>query len=307
MTKPTLLILAAGIGSRYGGFKQIDPLGPGGEISLDYALFDAWRAGFGRAVFVIRPELEAPIREHFGDRLRGRLETAFVFQAMDDLPAGFAPPAERKKPWGTGHAIRAARAVVREPFAAINADDFYGPAAYRVMAEFFRTMPAPRAGGAEPFAMVGFPVRNTLSPHGAVSRGICEVDAAGCLREVVERVKIEGDGGTGARYQDAAGGWQALPGSAVASMNFWGFTPALFPHLDALFDDFLAAHGQELKAEFFIPAVVDTLIKRGAATCQVLPTDDRWFGMTYPEDRPEVQRNIRALIAAGTYPERLWE
>lgn len=305
MTRPTLLILAAGIGSRYGGFKQIDPLGPGGEISLDYALFDAWRAGFGKAVFVIRPELEAPIREHFGDRLQGKLETAFVFQAMDDLPAGFTPPPERKKPWGTGHAVRAARAVVKEPFAAINADDFYGPAAYQAMAEFFRDAPA--SGGPHAFSMVGFPVRNTLSPHGAVSRGICDVDAAGCLREVVERVNIESDGRDGARYLDETGAWRALPGTAVASMNFWGFTPALFSDLDGMFDQFLAHSGQNLKAEFFIPSVVDALIKRGVATCRVLPTHDRWFGMTYPEDRPEVQQNIRALIAAGVYPERLWQ
>ena len=304
MTKPTLLVLAAGIGSRYGGFKQVDPVGPHGEIVLDYAVFDAWRAGFGKVVFVIQPDLEAPMREHFGPRLAGRLASEYVFQELDDLPGGFRPPAGRTKPWGTGHAIWSARGKIDEPFASINADDFYGRTSYRVLAEFLTSPERNRNGQA--FCMVAFKLSNTLSEHGTVSRGVCSKDGTGALAEVVERTSIEPAPGGGARYRDAAGNWQPLTGDELASMNIWGFSPKLFPALEQEFVGFLGRRGMELKSEFYIPSVVDTLIKQGRFKTAVLSSDDKWFGMTYREDRPLVAANIRALIQQGVYPERLW-
>ena len=302
--KPALLILAAGIGSRYGGFKQIDPIGPGGEIPLDYAVYDAWRAGFGRVVFVIRPELQQPIQDHFAGKLDGRLQVDYVVQRMDDLPAGYQVPAERKKPWGTGHAVLSARHAIHEPFASINADDFYGPASYRALAEFLRQ--EQNLSPPYPYAMVGFFLRNTLSPHGSVSRGICQEGPAGYLHAVEERTRIELRH-NGIFYLDEQGVWQSLHGSEYASLNIWAFGPSIFACLEAQFAEFMTRYQADLKKEFFLPTVVDNLIKTGRCSVKILETTEHWFGMTYPEDRAMVQAGIRGLIAAGVYPEQLWQ
>lgn len=303
--KPALMILAAGLGSRYGGFKQIDPVGAHGEIALDYAVFDAWRGGFGKVVFVIRRELEAQIREHFAGKLPAGLAVEYAFQELGDVPAGFAVPADRKKPWGTGHAIRSARNVIREPFAVINADDFYGAGSFKILADFLSAAGADSARP-HPYAMVGFPLRKTLSKFGTVSRGVCRVDAAGCLQGVVEHTKIAAGADGVIRNDEGAGRQTVLGGNTVVSMNMWGFTPSLFAYLEEGFAAFLQKEGANPKAEFYIPSVVDDLVRRNEATVKVLPTDDAWFGMTYPEDRPEVQGNIRALTEAGAYPVPLW-
>ncbi len=300
MSKPSLLVLAAGIGSRYGGFKQIDPIGPDGEIIIDYSLFDAVRAGFGKIVIVTVPELEEPIRKHFARTLGTGLDLAFAFQSLGDLPAGHSLPAGRTKPWGTGQAIWAAREVLREPFGVINADDFYGAQSYRVLAEALRGASEPGA-----YCMVGFELAKTLSEHGTVSRGICQVDSGGNLVEVVEHTTIEPDAAHGARTKGGNGEWQPLPADSVASMNLWGFNPSIFPHLEQQFAGFLAEHGGELKAEFFIPTVVDTLLKNGEGSCRVLHTGEQWFGMTYKEDRELASAAVRRRIDAGEYPESL--
>ncbi|MBT3378322.1 MAG: NTP transferase domain-containing protein [Lentisphaerae bacterium] len=305
MTKPTLLVLAAGIGSRYGGFKQIDPVGPTDETVLDYSVYDAWRAGFGKVVFVIREEIEAPVREHFDPRLKGRLEVDYVYQHLDDLPDGFSLPTDREKPWGTGHAIRAARDAVKEPFAVINADDFYGTGSYETMAGFLSTAASTRDAAAT-FCMVAFRLRNALSAFGSVSRGICSVDPEGFLSDVVERTKIELQANGDVRFLDEQGQWAPLTGEEPASMNMWGFTPRLFDFIEELFREFLTTRIDEPKSEFFIPTVVDTLIKAGACRTAVLTTDEKWFGMTYREDRDKVKGSIRALIESNVYPAALW-
>lgn len=304
MRQPSLLILAAGIGSRYGGFKQIDPVGPSGETVLDYAVYDAWRAGFGKVVFVIRPELESAMRAHFDGCLASRLEVAYVHQRLADLPAGRTVPPTREKPWGTGHAIWSARQALSDPFAAVNADDFYGRASYRILARFFAGETGPEH--ARTYAMVAFRLANTLSRHGTVSRGICRVDSDGYLQQVVERTRIKPRSGGGARFQDADGGWKDLSGAEPASLNMWGFKPSVFEALESEFVRFLDEKGNDPKAEFFIPTVVDNLIRTGHCRTAVLSTDEHWFGMTYREDRDEVRANIRSLIRAGVYPDRLW-
>lgn len=302
MEAPTLLVLAAGMGSRYGGIKQMDPVGPDGEYVLDYSVFDAWRAGFKRVVFVIREELEAPLRAHFGERLTGKLEVSYVCQRLTDLPAGFSCPAERQKPWGTGHAIWTARHLVRGPFGAINADDFYGAGTYRVLGDFLSSP----ACDERTYAMTAYRLANTLSEHGTVSRGICTVDAKGFLTGVNERTSIEPWQG-GARYKDAEGHWQPLTGDEPASLNIWGFSASLFPRMEALFVEFLEHNLHAAKAEFFIPTVVDTLVRRGLCVTRVLPTDAHWFGMTYAEDRAMVVGKIAKLTADGVYPQHLWD
>jgi UTP-glucose-1-phosphate uridylyltransferase len=289
----SLVVLAAGMGSRYGGLKQIDPVGPGGETVLDYAVFDALRAGFTRVVFVIRRDFEALFREKIGARYTGRATVDYVFQSLDALPAGFTPPAGREKPWGTGHAVWCAREAVRENFAVINADDFYGADSFRQLAGFLRATPATEAA----FAMVGFRLANTLSEHGTVARGVCTADTVGRLQSIVEQTGIAAEEvGPGRKYA----------GDTLVSMNCWGFTPALFGGLDAQFREFLTARGAELKAEFYLPASVSTMIARREATARVLPTESTWFGVTYREDKPRVEAAIAELVRAGTYPARLW-
>lgn len=294
--------MAAGMGSRYGGLKQVDPVGPGGETIIDYSVYDAIRAGFGRLVFVIRREIETDFRSIVGKKFEGQLPVEYAFQELQKVPEQFAVPATRSKPWGTGHAILIASDIVREPFAVINADDFYGADSFRVLGDHLRTMNDPDSAR---YAMVGFTLRNTLSEHGTVARGVCQCDANGWLQQVVEMLKIE-KAGRGAKYSDESGGAHVLTGDEVVSMNMWGFTPAIFGHLRGQFTTFLQEHGQEEKAEMLIPSVVNALVTEGRAKVKVLPTRDSWFGVTYKEDKPAVTASIRQLIAHGDYPEKLW-
>jgi hypothetical protein len=298
MTKPTLLVLAAGMGSRYGGLKQIDPVGPAGETIIDYSIYDALRAGFGKLVFVIRKDIEQQFREIVGARFEKHAPVEYVFQELDKLPAPYTLPAGRTKPWGTTHAILMADGVIKENFAAINADDFYGQEAYKVLAQHL-------TAGAPDYAMVGFILKNTLSPNGTVARGVSRVDANNYLTNIVEMMKIEPDG-SGAKNTEADGKITKLTGDEAVSMNFWGFTPALFPQLKVEFEKFLKKAGGEQKSECYIPATVGDLVTSGQAKCKVLRSSDSWFGVTYREDRPVVVENIRKLIAKGDYPEKLW-
>jgi hypothetical protein len=300
--KPALCILAAGIGSRYGGAKQIDPVGPSGERIIDYSIYDALRAGFGPVVFIINRRIEKDFRHALGDRVAERTEVRYAFQELDALPPGYAIPPGRKKPWGTAHAVLAAADVVREPFAALNADDFYGAGAYRAMADFLR------GGETSPpaYSLVGFVLRQTLSDHGSVARAVCECDADGYLRGAVERTAIEREGDAAA-YTDADGARHALTGDELVSMNFWGFTPRAFDHMHEGFVRFLDGMTNPVKDECYIPTIVDDLVARGKARCRVLRSDDAWFGVTYREDKPRVVRSIQALVDAGAYPANLWE
>ncbi len=298
MTKPTLLVLAAGMGSRYGGLKQIDPVGPAGETIIDYSIYDAMRAGFGKLVFVIRKDIEQQFREIIGSRFEKRIAVEYVFQELDKLPPGFSLPAGRTKPWGTTHAILMAEGVVKENFAAINADDFYGQNAYKILAQHL-------TAGTPDYAMVGFILKNTLSDHGSVARGVSRTDANNYLTSIVEMTKIVRDG-SGAKNENADGTTTKLSGDEPVSMNFWGFTPALFPQIKVDFENFLKRSGGELKSESFIPSTVGNLVNAGQAKVKVLRTNDSWFGVTYREDRPRVVESIRQLITQGKYPENLW-
>jgi dTDP-glucose pyrophosphorylase len=298
MTKPTLLVLAAGMGSRYGGLKQIDPVGPAGETIIDYSIYDALRAGFGKLVFVIRKDIEQQFREIVGARFEKHAPVEYVFQELDKLPPGHSLPAGRTKPWGTTHAILMAENVVKENFAAINADDFYGQQAYKVLAQHL-------TAGTPDYAMVGFILKNTLSLNGTVARGVSRVDANHYLTNIVEMMKIEPDG-SGAKDTGPDGKITKLTGDEAVSMNFWGFTPALFPQLKVEFEKFLKKAGGEQKSECYIPATVGELVTSGKAKVKVLRSSDSWFGVTYREDRPQVVESIRKLIAQGKYPKNLW-
>lgn len=297
-TSPTLLIMAAGIGSRYGGLKQIDPVGPGGETLIDYSIYDALRAGFGKAVFILRKELEQPFKETIGKRFEKRIAVDYVIQELDMLPPGFSVPAGRSKPWGTTQAILLAAGVINEPFVVINADDFYGAEGYRLLAQHLQS-------GSEDYAMAGFVLSNTLSDYGTVARGVCRVSSDGYLESVAELTKIECDGAH-AKNTDATGRTTRLEGSEIVSMNFWGFTPRIFPQLEEHFKRFLELHGAEEKTECYIPLVVNDMVVAGQARVKVLRTRDSWFGVTYREDRPRVVDSINQLIRRGDYPERLW-
>ncbi len=301
--KPTLLILAAGMGSRYGGLKQLDAMGPSGEVVLDYSVFDAIRAGFGKVVFVIRRDFEELFRTQIGSKFEGRIAVDYAFQDLNDLPAGFSVPEGRTKPWGTAHALLAAANVVNEPFLMINADDFYGQDAFKKIAADL-TQPRPNDGKSH-WSMVGFYLKNTLSEHGSVSRGVCKRDANGMLATVTEMTKIFKHG-SGAENREVEGAYVPLTGDEVVSMNFFGFTPDIFPQLRQAFAEFLAKRGNELKSECYVPAEVDALINVGKAEVRVLETTGKWFGVTYPEDKAEVVASIRALIDAGEYPQSLW-
>ena len=295
---PTLLVLAAGMGSRYGGLKQIDPVGPGGETIIDYSIYDALRAGFGKLVFVIRKSIEQPFKEIIGARFEKRIPVEYVYQELDQLPPGFDVPASRTKPWGTGHAILMAAGAIHEPFAVINGDDFYGAGSFRVLAQQLQS-------GSEDYSMVGFVLRNTLSEFGSVARGVCQVSSDGYLEDVVELTKIEPDGAH-AKNTGADGQITRLTGDETVSMNMWGFTPRLFGELQKYFVEFLKKNGQNDKSEFFIPSAVNEMVSAGLARVKVLPTNDSWFGITYREDHPRVVASIGRLIKDGTYPERLW-
>ena len=300
--KLTLLVLAAGMGSRYGGLKQLDQVGPSGETVMDYSVFDAMRAGFDRVVFVIRRDIEQAFRTAVGSRYEKKIEVNYAYQCMDDLPGGFQVPAGREKPWGTGQAVYAARRLLDGPFAVINADDFYGADSYRQLAGYLRTAPAD--GGKVRGCIASFVLANTLSENGSVSRGICSVDAAGNLKNVVENTKIfRRDGAIVSLRED--GSEILLKGDEPTSMNSWGFRPELVGRLETLFEEFLRKRGTELKSEFYLPFAVDSLIRAEEAEIKVLRSSDSWFGITYREDKPLVQAALRGLVAEGAYPEKL--
>ena len=300
--KPTLFVLAAGMGSRYGGLKQLDGLGPNGETIMDYSIFDAIRGGFGKIVFVIRRDFEQDFRDKVLSKYEGHIPTELVFQAIDDLPEGFTCPADRAKPWGTNHAVLMGKDVISEPFAVINADDFYGRDAFAVMGKWLSELPE---GSEGKYSMVGFRVCNTLSENGTVARGVCAKNDAGMLTDVVERTEIMRVDGV-ISYKDENGEWQPVGEETPVSMNFWGFTPDYFKYSEAQFVDFLKENIEKPKSEFFIPLVVDTLINSGKATCEVLDTTAKWFGVTYAADRPGTVEKIQSLVDAGEYPEKLF-
>jgi dTDP-glucose pyrophosphorylase len=300
--KPTLFVLAAGMGSRYGGLKQLDGLGPNGETIMDYSIFDAIRAGFGKLVFVIRKDFEQDFREKVLSKYEGHIPTELVFQAIDNLPAGFTAPAERTKPWGTNHAVLMGKDVIKEPFAVINADDFYGRDAFAVMGKWLSDLPE---GSTGKYSMVGFRICNTLSENGSVARGVCSKNDQELLTGVVERTEIMRVDGN-ICYKDEQGEWQPVGEQTPVSMNFWGFTPDYFKYSEEQFVDFLKENADKPKAEYFIPLVVDNLINSGTATCEVLDTTAKWFGVTYAADRPATVEKILSLVEAGEYPNKLF-
>ena len=301
--KPTLYVLAAGMGSRYGGLKQLDGLGPDGETIMDYSIFDAIRAGFGKVVFVIRKDFEKDFREKVLAKYEGHIPVEVVFQSIDKLPEGYTCPEERTKPWGPAHAVLMAAGVINEPFAVINADDFYGRDSFRVIAEELQR-PRSRKGD---YAMVGFRVGNTMSESGGVSRGVCTADAEGHLTSVTERRGIKYDAERRIVFEDENGQVQALEANTPVSMNMWGFTPDYFDYAAREFRSFLDRDLTTPKAEQVIPDVADALIKSGEATFKVLDTDSRWFGVTYAEDRPGVVAKFAELHASGLYPTPLFK
>jgi len=324
--QPTLLLLAAGMGSRYGGLKQLDAMGPSGQTMIDYAVLDAMRAGFGKIVFVIRKDFESEFREKIGQRYEDRIAVEYAFQDLEDLPGSYTLPKGRTKPWGTAHAVRAARDVIAEPFAVINADDFYGREAYAQMATHLQTLASSAKGdssggvrqadtprltspggvsacrtpAAVAVSMVGYTLGNTLSPNGTVNRGICQIEDDE-LQSVEEFTTIGIDADDVLRGDGLDGKRIELKSDAVVSMNFWGFSPALFAHLEAGFEAFLAQRASEMKSEYYLPSLVDQLIKQGRANCPVLQTDSPWFGVTYPEDKARVVESIAKLTEAGLY------
>ena len=302
--KPTLLLLAAGMGSRYGGLKQLDGLGPNGETIMDYSIYDAIQAGFGKIVFIIRKDFEQDFREKVLSKYEGHVPLELCFQSLDALPEGFKCPEGRVKPWGTNHAVMMAKDVVKEPFCVINCDDFYNRDAFMVIGKFLADLPE---GSHDRYAMVGFRVGNTLSENGTVARGICSKDADEHLTTVVERTEIMRVDGR-VSYKDEQGQWVAVDDNTPVSMNMWGFTPDYFAHSEAYFKEFLAdpANMANLKAEFFIPLMVNKLINDGTATVKVLDTTSKWFGVTYAADRQGVVDKIQSLVNEGVYPEKLW-
>jgi len=299
--KPALLVLAAGLGSRYGGLKQIDAVGPNGETIIDYSLYDALRAGFGKVVFVIRHYFEDAFMEKVGSKFDGLVQTAYAYQELDACLGDFVPSTDRVKPWGTGHAILVAADVIDEPFAVINADDYYGPNSFETILGFITTKDV----SSNDYAMVGYTLRNTLSDYGAVSRGLCECDERMFLKKIIERKTIE-KSDHGARYFGADRTEHHLTGDEIVSMNLWGLQPSVFDHIQSYFGRFLRDHGGRSGAELLIPSVADELITSSKATVKVLRTGDSWFGVTYRQDRPIATECIRKLIDEGVYPERLW-
>ncbi len=299
--KPTLFILAAGMGSRYGGLKQLDGLGPNGETIMDYSVFDAMRAGFGKVVFVIRKDFEEDFRRVVLSKYADYVPCEVCFQGIDCLPEGFTRNPERTKPWGTNHAVLMAKDLIHEPFMVINADDFYGKESFEVMAKFLLSV----NGEQGKYCMAGYRVGNTLSEHGTVSRGVCATDKMGFLTDVVERTAIESKDGH-IVFPDENGHEVEIPFDTPVSMNMWGFTPEYFEYTEEAFKEFLKVSGQELKTEFYIPTLVNDLIKAGKATCQVLDTPAKWFGVTYADDRQMVVDKIQALVEAGVYPNKLF-
>ena len=301
MTTPTLVLMAAGLGSRFGGLKQVERVGPGGEMIIDYSIFDAIRAGFGRVVFIIRRDIEDEFKRAVGGRFERHIAVDYAFQELGDLPGGLVPRPDRAKPWGTGQAVLLTAPLLTGPFAVINADDFYGASAFRLLCDH---LSATDAAGSD-YSLVGYLLKQTLSDHGTVSRGVCELDPGGMLRRIREIKAIEAVAG-GGRHRDEAGTAHQLPGDTIVSMNMWGFTPTIFDHLRRLFVEFLDVHAASERDEFLLPTAVGSLIESGQARVRVLPSSAKWFGITSQEDKALVRSGIGALIAAGEYPERLW-
>ena len=303
--EPILVVMAAGMGSRYGGLKQIDSVGPNGEILMDYSLYDAKQAGFERVVFVIRKENRQAFEEAIGRRIAGSFDISYAYQELSDLPEGYVLPQGRVKPWGTGQAVLVAADFVDAPFAVLNADDYYGPSAFNVIYDFLS-----RYEDATPptFALVGYVVKNTLSDHGRVTRGVCTVNDAGFLTKIDERPNIEAAGDDVRFLNDDGQTWTTIPGDTPVSMNFWGFGPSLMEDLKSGFKSFLdtALHENPLSSEYYLPIAVDGLLQSGRARVNVLPCSDKWYGVTYKEDKPVVQQAIKRFLSEGRYPEKLW-
>lgn len=302
--KPTLVILAAGMASRYGSMKQTDGFGPNGETIIEYSIYDAIKAGFGKVIFVIKEEFAENFKGIFEPKLKGKIETDYVFQTFDLKPFGIDIEIQRSKPWGTAHAVLAARDAVKEPFCVINADDFYGRESYQKMYDFLVNGVSDTQ-----FSMIGFQIDKTLSEHGYVSRGVCEVDEAGNLAEIHERVKVyfkPDDTGNKNIVFEEEGQEYPIRSNSRVSMNFWGFTPKIFELSAGLFKDFALANTENPKKEFFIPLAAENLIRNGVVSFKVIPTQNQWFGVTYAEDKPIVQECIDTLVADGEYPGNLW-
>ncbi len=307
MKKPVLVVMAAGMGSRYGGLKQIDPVGAHGQLIIDYSIFDARRAGFETVVFIIKHEIEDAFKQAIGNRLSKVMDVRYAYQQLDDLPEGYSVPQGRQKPWGTSHAILAARDVIDGPFAVINADDYYGPQAFQVIYDYLTSHPD--QNDVYEYAMVGYLLENTVTENGHVARGVCVANDAGYLASVTERTHIEKTA-TGARYtEDDGATWHELPGNTVVSMNMWGFTHSFLGEAKARFATFLddALRTNPLKAEYFLPSVVSQLIAEGKARVKMLHSSDKWYGVTYKDDKPVVVAAIAEKTANGLYPDRLWE
>ncbi len=305
MNKPVLVIMAAGMGSRYGGLKQLDPVGNHGQLIIDYSIYDARRAGFETVVFVIKPEIEADFKAAIGDRVSRVMDVKYAYQLKEDLPEGYAVPASRTKPWGTAHAALSVRKLVDGPFAIINADDYYGPEAFQ---EIYSYLSAHEDGDVYEYVMVGYLLKNTVTENGTVARGVCEETADHYLTQVTERTKIEK--GEPPRYtEDDGQTWTDLPGDTIVSMNMWGFTRSFLDEALARFPAFLdkALAENPEKGEYFLPTVVSQLIDEGKARVKVLRSEDKWYGVTYREDKPTVTAAITEKTAAGLYPDRLWE
>ena len=305
MPSPTLIVMAAGIGSRYGGLKQMDPVGPSGEIILDYSIYDALQSGFEHVVFVIRKEIEDAFRDRIGRTVERLCDTAYVIQSIDDIPKDFSVPPDRIKPWGTGHAVYVCRNTVRTPFAVINADDFYGRSSFQALGAYLKT--AQDNKDSYDYCMVGYVLENTLTEHGHVARGVCTVDENAFLVDVRERTHIERIGEK-IQYMRPDGDWVDLLKENIVSLNMWGFTPSLFRELSIRFPKFLEDNGiNNLKAEYFLPDIVGDLIVERKARVKVLATDEHWFGVTYKEDKIRVKCAINTLVNQGDYPINLWE
>ncbi len=300
--KPTLLILAAGIGSRYGSLKQIDKLGPSGERIIDYSVFDARRAGFGKVVFVIRKDIEKEFNEVFIENLARQIEIDYVFQELDNLPDGLVCPKERIKPWGTCHAVIVAKSKIKEPFAVINADDFYGFEAFESVAGFLKHV---SSNESHEYCMVGYKLKNTLSEHGLVSRGVCETDLKGYLIKITEQTQIGRKNGL-IFFRNQNGKDIFLHEDTIISMNCWGFTPSFFPVAEKMFEEFMIENIHNPKAEFYIPLVIDDIVKNKTGTVKVLDCNAKWFGVTYQEDKPSVIANLKNYVSRGLYPSPVW-